>query len=471
MIATELEGYEKMNLSTDEFIKTFQTDEKLLRKVALTAQVPVEALKSIKEADLRTWFKDMDQDGDNMLSFDEFIEGIVKMQEEIKANDTKSAKIAIFQKGRNSLIAGLKDGSLEKVVNEMEEQKRLIAAELEDLNIQSMELSIPDFINMFRTNEKLLNKVALATDMSKEDLKNIDDNDMNKWFVEMDTDNSGTLSFDEFVDGIATIREKLRKGEKLALFAKGRKSLIAGLRDGSLERVVQEMEEKKRQVAEELGESFEELETDKFIEKFRSDKKLVAKVAEQTGIDLDILNGLDDAKLKVWFKQMDEAGDNNGKLSFDEFVEGIVTIREEQKKDETKTAKLALFQKGRKSLISGLKDGTLEKVVAEMEEKKAMVAKQFEGFEKMELTIPEFIKVFRKNQNLVMKVSVATGMHVEDLNALNDETMQEWFTEMDADKSGTLSFDEFVEGIVKIREDQLATEGKDEAVKLITQPN
>lgn len=61
--------------------------------------------------------------------------------------------------------------------------------------------------------------------------------------------------------------------------------------------------------------------------------------------------------------------DGNGTLSFDEFVEGIMKIREEQLSAQAKDAKLALFKKGRKSLLAGLKDGTLAKAVDDMEEK------------------------------------------------------------------------------------------------------
>jgi Ca2+-binding EF-hand superfamily protein len=283
-----------------------------------------------------------------------------------------SAKVALFQKGRKTLLAGLKDGSLERLVSEMEKQKAMVAAELDAF--EKMDLKVVDFIKEFRTNEKLLQKVSLSTGLAISDLSGLQDADLIKWFEDMDTDCSGTLSFDEFVEGIMKVREEQMSSDqrtaKVALFQKGRKTLLAGLKDGSLERVVGEMEKQKAMIAAELD-AFEkmDLKVAEFIKEFRNNEKLLQKVSLSTGLATSDLSNLQDVDLIRWFQDMDT--DGSGTLSFDEFVEGIMKVREEQMATDKRTAKVALFQKGRKSLLAGLRDGSLERVVDKMENDEA----------------------------------------------------------------------------------------------------
>eukprot|EP00928_Gymnodinium_smaydae_P053873 TRINITY_DN37774_c0_g1_i1.p1 TRINITY_DN37774_c0_g1~~TRINITY_DN37774_c0_g1_i1.p1 ORF type:complete len:965 (-),score=262.41 TRINITY_DN37774_c0_g1_i1:122-3016(-) len=458
LIAAELEAFEKWDLKTEDFIKEFRSNEKLLQKVSLSTNVSVSDLKSLDDDKLSKWFVEMDTDKSGTLSFDEFVEGILKIREEQAAMEAQGAKIALFQKGRRTLLAGLKDGSLARVVDEMEEQKRLMAAEFEAF--EKWDLKIPDFIKEFRSNVKLMQKVAVSTGMSVDEMTNLKDDDLHKWFTEMDTDQNGMLSFDEFVEGIVKIRDDLKKGEKVALFMKGRRSLLAGLRDGSLKKVVDEMEAQKAAIAAELTD-FENMNhsIQDFIKLFRANDKLIQKVSEQTEFPEADLKALNDADLEKWFVDMD--ADQDGNLTFDEFVEGIMKVREMQMVSAAKSAKLAVFQKGRRILLAGLKDNSLERVVSEMEEQKRLVAEELQGFESMELSIPQFIKVFRTNEKLVQKVSVVTGVAISSLKDIKDAKLEKWFVEMDTDQNGKLSFDEFIEGIVKVREEQLASESRD----------
>lgn len=84
--------------------------------------------------------------------------------------------------------------------------------------------------------------------------------------------------------------------------------------------------------------------------------------------------------------------------------------------------------------------------------KRAALADEMKDFESMDLSIPEFIKTFRENQNFITKVSQTTGIAPTDLKLFEDAELEHWFKEMDTDGSGTLDFKEFIEGIIKISE-------------------
>eukprot|EP00931_Biecheleriopsis_adriatica_P061686 TRINITY_DN37103_c0_g1_i2.p1 TRINITY_DN37103_c0_g1~~TRINITY_DN37103_c0_g1_i2.p1 ORF type:complete len:349 (-),score=79.99 TRINITY_DN37103_c0_g1_i2:46-1092(-) len=67
--------------------------------------------------------------------------------------------------------------------------------------------------------------------------------------------------------------------------------------------------------------------------------------------------------------------------------------------------------------------------------KRAQVAEEMAGFEKMDLSIPEFIETFRTNTNFIAKVSQTTGIAVPDLKTFDDAELEQWFVEMEI-KSG-----------------------------------
>lgn len=107
--------------------------------------------------------------------------------------------------------------------------------------------------------------------------------------------------------------------------------------------------------------------------------------------------------------------------------------------------------------ITGAKTGVsvgntdLKAVLAE---KRAKAAEEMKSFEKMNLPVQEFVQTFRSNVDLVMKVSKTTGIPYGDLKALDNATLTGWFHQMDTDKSGTLDFAEFIEGLMKISQTQ-----------------
>jgi len=91
---------------------------------------------------------------------------------------------------------------------------------------------------------------------------------------------------------------------------------------------------------------------------------------------------------------------------------------------------------------------------ARLAAKRAAVAEEMKAFESMDLSIPDFIKTFRTNANLIKKVSQTTGIEEAELKKFEDSDLEVWFVEMDTDNSGTLDFREFVEGLVKLSEDK-----------------
>lgn len=107
--------------------------------------------------------------------------------------------------------------------------------------------------------------------------------------------------------------------------------------------------------------------------------------------------------------------------------------------------------------ITGAKTGVSvgsTNLKAVLAEKRAKAAEEMKAFEKMNLPVQEFVQTFRTNVDLVMKVSKTTGIPYGDLKALDNATLTGWFHQMDTDKSGTLDFAEFIEGLMKISQTQ-----------------
>eukprot|EP00930_Biecheleria_cincta_P016404 TRINITY_DN13356_c1_g3_i1.p1 TRINITY_DN13356_c1_g3~~TRINITY_DN13356_c1_g3_i1.p1 ORF type:complete len:360 (-),score=77.78 TRINITY_DN13356_c1_g3_i1:140-1192(-) len=140
------------------------------------------------------------------------------------------------------------------------------------------------------------------------------------------------------------------------------------------------------------------------------------------------------------------------KLSLAEQMGYGVKVKEESKWSKLKGSvevSSALRTVRRRGTFADIKAGDND-LKARLAAKRAEVEAEMKGFESMDLSIPDFINTFRNNPNLVNKVSMATGIAAVELKSLNDADLAKWFTEMDTDNSGTLDFDEFVEGIVKM---------------------
>lgn len=90
----------------------------------------------------------------------------------------------------------------------------------------------------------------------------------------------------------------------------------------------------------------------------------------------------------------------------------------------------------------------------------AEAEKEMKAFERMNLGIPEFIQLFRENDQFVTKVSLTTGIPEFELTQFGDEELKTWFVEMDMDHSGTLDFKEFIDGMRDIIKKKSKTSGQ-----------
>eukprot|EP00930_Biecheleria_cincta_P090010 TRINITY_DN7936_c0_g1_i1.p1 TRINITY_DN7936_c0_g1~~TRINITY_DN7936_c0_g1_i1.p1 ORF type:complete len:868 (+),score=190.93 TRINITY_DN7936_c0_g1_i1:7-2610(+) len=102
-------------------------------------------------------------------------------------------------------------------------------------------------------------------------------------------------------------------------------------------------------------------------------------------------------------------------------------------------------------------------------QEEAEAEEQMKAFERMNLSIPEFIHTFRTNDQFVTKVSLTTGIPEFELTQFGDEELQRWFVEMDSDGSGTLDFKEFIDGIRAIIKKKTKSSGQKRVREIWTQ--
>jgi len=79
-------------------------------------------------------------------------------------------------------------------------------AAMDEAQDVSGELYLDGFIRAFRTNPAFLRKVSHATGIPLEEFKRLQESDLTELFSALDMDFSGTVSFTEFVQGLAAIR-------------------------------------------------------------------------------------------------------------------------------------------------------------------------------------------------------------------------------------------------------------------------
>lgn len=72
---------------------------------------------------------------------------------------------------------------------------------------EKMNLPVQEFVQTFRSNVDLVMKVAKTTGIPYGDLKALDNPTLISWFHQMDTDNSGTLDFAEFIEGLMKVSQ------------------------------------------------------------------------------------------------------------------------------------------------------------------------------------------------------------------------------------------------------------------------
>merc|ERR1712125_227862 len=68
-----------------------------------------------------------------------------------------------------------------------------------------------------------------------------------------------------------------------------------------------------------------------------------------------------------------------------------------------------------------------------------------------EFEFDEFVKAFRSNQHFLRRVAIACNVPVRSIIGLSSEDIEELFAQFDVDRSGTVSFEESIKGLAKIR--------------------
>merc|ERR1719281_1838006 len=78
-----------------------------------------------------------------------------------------------------------------------------------------------------------------------------------------------------------------------------------------------------------------------------------------------------------------------------------------------------------------------------------------------ELSLDQFMEAM-KDPSVIEKISQATKISREDLYSQSEESLMDFFQAIDTDFSGTVSFNEWVNALVKIRSDTFDQEKQEE---------
>merc|ERR1719313_1966095 len=187
-----------------------------------------------------------------------------------------------------------------------------------------------------------------------------------------------------------------------------------------------------------------ELEFHEFMSAFKNDASFVQKVAEAVKIDVAEISAMNDLDLEMLFDGLDK--DMSGTISFQEFVDGIVQIRLSREQEINGPVTMGDLDED-----AQLNEDEIEDAVADAEAKAEEAFDQGDVDWSDELEFHEFMSAFKNDPAFVQKVSEAAKIDVADINAMNDLDLEMLFDGLDKDMSGTISFQEFVDGLVQIR--------------------
>jgi len=497
-VARTFEGLEGMNLPVAQFVEAFMTSPQLVRKVAMVTGFEEQILRSIPAEELLEVFAQWDTDSTGKISFDNFVQGVNQMRHRIRAlqdqadrdeerhilaDSVKRAKDAFDRagkKGKDQLnledfIEVLSDADHLQRISAATELpvtffESLSAASLLDLfkqvdmdssgtisleewvealvqirmssyyeqkteEVEAMnavrehaeaalnegdadwngEFDFVEFVTAFKTNPRFLRKVSLATGIPVQELRTLQTESLEDLFLSLDTDFSGTISFAEFVKGLAEIRLIRQKSVQEQV-----DSLEASVMNSAVMAASEAFEEADLSL---LG----ELDLHTFVQAL-TDPVVAAKVSQATSVPVDWFLNLTAEQLVELFQDID--ADANGTISFTEWISALLRVRKANY-EEDKAARQEEAKAIQKLAEEALEEGDLD----------------MSG----ELDFREFIAAFRRNPRFVRKVAVATDTCVEDLQSLDVEDLEEFFTELDTDGSGTISFEEFANGLLEIR--------------------
>merc|ERR1719247_910497 len=278
-----------------------------------------------------------------------------------------------------------------------------------------------------------------------DEISSMNDLDLEIKEEEVDTDFSGTISFDEFVNGLISIR--LARETEIK------------------EEEVAQMEEALDEAYMEAADAFDDasfgdygdLGLDEFIMAMK-DTHVVGKVAHATHIPEHFLLGMERGQLEQLFVQVDT--DMSGTVSFNEWVNFMVKVRKDIYKEEKAEEKMMVAEMEAEAAEEEEKEAVLDE--AYMEAADAFDDADF-GYEG-ELSLDQFMEAM-KDPSVIEKISQATKISREDLYSQSEESLMDFFRAIDTDFSGTVSFNEWVNALVKIRSDTFDQEMIEEKEK------
>lgn len=510
VVAEEFAAFEGVDAPISEFVKAFKADPAFARKVAVTTGLPQPMLKKLADADLTALFESLDEDHSGTVSFEEFVKGleeIRKSNREFQLEQNRLQEDAVLQAAVDEAVAAFETAdfahrgelTLEDFIEALTDPKCvwtccqatqlppeyfeglsakqllalfreidtdhsgtisfsewvecLVRTRLSLYNEQkaaedeavaavmkhaeaaleegdeglSGEFTLDEFVNAFKYNTRFLRKVSLATGYPVEDFRGIADHELEALFHSLDADQNGTVSFEEFVSGLVQIR--LRRQEEVA-------------QEEALEEAY-EMEKSFEQLEEAFREADFKYQGELTINVFMEalcDPTLVERISKATGLDAGWLFSLSTDQMMEMFAEIDT--DASGTISFTEWISALMRVKQATYAEE-----------------KAIKKQETEAVTKLAEEAMDEGDDDFSG----EFDLREFVTSFRCNPRFVRKVATATGWTVDRIKSFSQDDVVELFRYMDIDDSGTVSFDEFVRGLVEFRIENKAAEKQREA--------
>jgi len=382
-------GKDQLNL--EDFIEVL-SDADHLQRISAATELPVTFFESLSATSLLDLFKQVDMDSSGTISLEEWVEALVQIRMS-SYYEQKTEEVEAMNAVREHAEAALNEGDAD----------------------WNGEFDFVEFVTAFKTNPRFLRKVSLATGIPVQELRTLQTESLEDLFLSLDTDFSGTISFAEFVKGLAEIRLIRQKSVQEQV-----DSLEASVMNSAVMAASEAFEEAHLSL---LG----ELDLHTFVQAL-TDPVVAAKVSQATSVPVDWFLNLTAEQLVELFQDID--ADANGTISFTEWISALLRVRKANY-EEDKAARQEEAKAIQKLAEEALEEGDLD----------------MSG----ELDFREFIAAFRRNPRFVRKVAVATDTCVEDLQSLDVEDLEEFFTELDTDGSGTISFEEFANGLLEIR--------------------